>query len=158
MANEIKKDLTESFMQTLQAFSMTGDEENNQNMYPSNSLYGYTSSPHFAQPFPNEQNNLEHNMFAASQKNQTEILPQLLQQLSEMQNQIANLTLSANTPNKGANGNEKVNPKTGKPWRRYCWSHGCCTHWGRACTQKARGHKDDTTFRNCMGGSNQNCL
>ena len=51
-----------------------------------------------------------------------------------------------------------VNPKTGKPWRRYCHTHGCCNHWGRHCKDKAPGHKDEATFRNRMGGSNFNCL
>ena len=157
VANETKKDLTENFMQTLNAFSMTGDEENhNQNQYPSDPLYGYPS-PHFAQSFPPDQNHLEQTMFAATQKNKSEILPQLLQQISNMQNQIANLTLSANTTRK-SRVSDNVNPKTGKPWRRYCWTHGCCTHWGRTCPQKASGHKDDATFRNRMGGSNENCL
>ena len=50
------------------------------------------------------------------------------------------------------------NPKTSKPWRRYCHTHGCCNHWGCNCKDKAPGHKDDATFRNRMGGSNLNCL
>ena len=50
------------------------------------------------------------------------------------------------------------NPKTGKPWRRYCHAHGCCNHWGCNCKDKAPGHKDEATFRNRMGGSNLNCL
>ena len=49
-------------------------------------------------------------------------------------------------------------PKTSKPWRRYCHTHGCCNHWGCNCKDKSPGHKDDATFRNRMGGSNLNCL
>jgi len=51
-----------------------------------------------------------------------------------------------------------INPRTGKKFKRYCWSCGCCTHWGRDCTQKKSGHKDTANFKNRMGGSNKNCL
>ena len=54
--------------------------------------------------------------------------------------------------------NKEINPRTGKPWRRYCWTHGCCTHGSKDCTNKAAGHKDDATFKNRQGGSNKNCL
>ena len=27
-----------------------------------------------------------------------------------------------------SNENALLNPKTGKAWRRYCWTHGCCNH------------------------------
>ena len=53
---------------------------------------------------------------------------------------------------------KKINPRTGKPYKRYCWSCGCCDHWGRHCTDKKPGHKDDATFQNRMGGSNKFCL
>ena len=52
-----------------------------------------------------------------------------------------------------------VNPKTGKPYKRYCFTCGCCNHWGRNHPgPKAPGHRDDATFKNRMGGSNKNCL
>ena len=53
---------------------------------------------------------------------------------------------------------KEMNPKTGKSWRRYCHTHGCCDHWGRTWADKATGRKDDATFWNHMGGSNKNCL
>ena len=53
---------------------------------------------------------------------------------------------------------EAINPKTGKQWRRYFWSCGCCPHWGKHCPEKKLGHHDDATFRNLMNGNNQNCL
>ena len=52
---------------------------------------------------------------------------------------------------------DKINPHTGKPWKRYCWSCGCTTHKGRDCPNKKEGHKDEASFKNRMGGSNKNC-
>ena len=51
-----------------------------------------------------------------------------------------------------------INPKTSRLWHRYCHTHNCCNHWGRACKNKAPDHKDKTTFCNYMGGSNKNPL
>ena len=63
-----------------------------------------------------------------------------------------------NDPNGGGGQNNNINPRTGRPYRRYCWTHGCCAHWSRNCNNKAQGHKDNATFRNRLGGSNRNCL
>ena len=51
-----------------------------------------------------------------------------------------------------------INVKTGKPFKRYCWTHGCCAHFSRNCDSKAIGHIDNTSFKNRQGGSNKNCL
>ena len=52
-----------------------------------------------------------------------------------------------------------INPKTGREYKRYCWTCGCCNHWGNNHPgTKAAGHQDDATFKNRMGGSNKNCL
>ena len=60
------------------------------------------------------------------------------------------------------NGNESnnpvLNPRTGKPWRRYCWSHGCCDHWSSKCPQHKPGHKLNATFKNRMGGCTDGVL
>ena len=56
------------------------------------------------------------------------------------------------------NDNAKINPRTGRPFRRYCWSCGCCDHWGRNCPVRKQGHKINATFRNRMGGSTQGVL
>ena len=102
-------------------------------------------------------------MLTTIQKTNNPMMMQMLQQMATMQSQLANLTLSAtNTPRTRGLGlgtnTSTVNPRTGKPWRRYCWSCGCCTHWSKNCPQKKSGHKDDATFRNRMAGSNANCL
>ena len=51
-----------------------------------------------------------------------------------------------------------INPKTGKVWCRYCHTYSCYIHFGIKYQDKAPEHKDEATFRNCMGGSNFNCL
>ena len=53
--------------------------------------------------------------------------------------------------------NKNINPKTGKEWKRYCWTCGCCPHWGKNCPVKKKGHKNEATFKNRMGGSDCNC-
>ena len=65
------------------------------------------------------------------------------------------------TPPQRGTGNESpptINPRTGRPYKRYCWSHGCCAHWGRDCQNKKAGYKDEATFKDRMGGSNKGCL
>ena len=54
--------------------------------------------------------------------------------------------------------NYDLKPKTGLPWKRYCWLCGCCAHWGRNYPNKKKGNKDEAMFNNCMNGSNQSYL
>ena len=54
--------------------------------------------------------------------------------------------------------NKDINPRTGKKFKRYCWTCGCCPHWGKDCPNKSPGHQDNANFKNRMGGSNKNCL
>jgi len=84
----------------------------------------------------------------------TDQVDQLTKLVSELQRDIRQLK-PRSTP---SSSSTEFNPKTGKPWRRYCHTHGCCNHWGRNCKNKASGHKDDATFRNRMGGNDDNCL
>ena len=51
-----------------------------------------------------------------------------------------------------------INPKTGRPYCRYCHSCGCCNHWGKFCPNKMPGHIDSTNFKDRKGGSNEGCL
>ena len=41
-----------------------------------------------------------------------------------------------------------INPRTGKKFKQYCWSCGCCPHWGKDCPQKKPGHQDAANFKN----------
>ena len=70
---------------------------------------------------------------------------------------LANGTNGPTPPNRG-NQLPTVNPRTGRPYKRYCWTHGCCTHWSRHCKNKKQGHQDAATFTNRMNGSNKGCL
>ena len=67
----------------------------------------------------------------------------LLQLMSELNKKVHVLT-SMKPPKK----NIIVNPKTGKPYRRYCHSCGCCDHWGKHCQNKKPGHRDNATSNN----------
>lgn len=53
---------------------------------------------------------------------------------------------------KSNNDNYRINPKTGRSWKRYFWTCGCCDHHGRTCENKAEGHMDDATFRDRKKG------
>ena len=59
-------------------------------------------------------------------------------------------------PPNGKKTASAINPKTGQEWKHYCWTCGCCPHWGKNCPNKKKGHKNEATFKNRMGGSNQN--
>ena len=105
-------------------------------------------------------------MFGVTDNNNNAMMQQLLQQMQTMQQQISGINLTNqqqnqfggkyNTTNQGGN-NKNVNPRTGLPWKRYCWLCGCCTHWSKNCAQKKSGHKDEASFKTRMGGSNENC-
>ena len=91
------------------------------------------------------------------------ILEQLLKQMAAMQTQLGNMTNKKSYTTKATNKEntapmDNINPKTGQPWRRYCWSCGCCPHWSKYCPEKKKGHKMEATFKNRMNGSNTNCL
>ena len=81
------------------------------------------------------------------------------QALADLTAKIEALTPSSrNNPNPNGDGLPTINPRTGRPYKRYCWTHGCCAHWGRHCNAKKPGHKDDATFKDRKGGSNKGCL
>ena len=130
------------------------------------SAYGHP----YMQPF--EQMKMDtptqHNIFAAYQSAKDPMMDQMLQQLKTMQTKISGLTLKNKKPNASKHKgsilqsdqilNNTCNPKTGLLWKRYCWLCGCCPHWGKTCSTKKKGHKDDATFKNRMNRSNNNCL
>ena len=45
----------------------------------------------------------------------------------------------------------------GRTPKRYCWSCGCCPHWGRDCEVKKHGHKNDENFKKRKGESDKDC-
>ena len=62
-------------------------------------------------------------------------------------------------------GKEKQAVETKKPKsnfirnqvHKYCWTHGACGHESRQCKNKKEGHRDEATFSNRLGGSDQFC-
>ena len=81
--------------------------------------------------------------------NTTTDLLNLIKQLTE---KVDKLSHNQTTPSC------TINPKTGKPYKRYCWSCRCCDHWGKNCPNKKTGHQDTATFKDRKGGSNKDCL
>jgi len=84
-------------------------------------------------------------------------LESLMTTIQDLKKEITSLK-SNNSSRSDSTTNKDINPRTGKPYKRYCWSHGCCAHHGRNCNAKKSGHKDEATFKTRMGGSNTNCL
>ena len=81
-------------------------------------------------------------------------LDTLINTIKGLQHDITTLENTPSTPP----SNSEINPKTGKPWKYYYWTHGCCPHSSKSCPDKMTGHKDEVTFKNRLGDSNKNCL
>ena len=93
----------------------------------------------------------------------------MMTMLATMQKNIDTLTerlaataqnLGINTPSGtlGTQTNKIINPKTGRSFKLYCCTCGCCPHWGRNCYCKATEHKDDATLKDHKHGSDENCI
>ena len=54
----------------------------------------------------------------------TDTTEKLFKMIGALSKRVEQFSPSSNPPN------EKVHPKTGKPYRRYCWSCGCSDHSG----------------------------
>ena len=89
------------------------------------------------------------------------MMGKLLQSFNDLSRKVDELSSksdSTSTINRSKANNNNINPKTGKPYRRYCWSCGCCTHWGQFYPNKKKGHQDDASFKDRKGGSSKGCL
>ena len=97
VVSNLKNELAENFMQTLQAMHMTDDQENqNPNLQSQMVPTSYIAQPTGIQ---------DNNMFSAVQTAQDPILQQLLAQMAQMQSQIENLNLT----NKGSSRTSYAN-------------------------------------------------
>ena len=85
------------------------------------------------------------------------MMEKLLKSFQELQLKVDTMCKNT-TENKNNNKLPTINPRTGQPYKRYCWTHGCCAHWSRQCPAKKRGHQDDATFKDRKGGSTQGVL
>ena len=87
--------------------------------------------------------------------------PAILKLLESLQKEIQNLKVPSSdppTPSSDSDDLPLINPRTNQPYKRYCWTHGCGSHWSNRCRNPKAGHKNEATFRNRMGGSNKGCL
>ena len=158
MNNALRDDIQNSLHDTIKALSVISQNQENINPNTTNFELPYQSNV-YNHAIPNGYSlpeETESEMHAANNvSNTTESFSQLLREMQEMKNTVKNLTL---TNQQSKKEQKDVNPKNGLPWKRYCWSCGCCAHWGRNCPNKKTGHKNEATFKNRMNGSNNNCL
>ena len=138
MTNNLKSEFNSNLMETFRAF----------NMIDENHMQSENNNNH------NSHDHEEQKMLAMT-GDRDPLVELLLKQMTSMQTQLQNMSSNTGTPK--FTKSDQINPKTGQPWKRYCWSCGCCPHWGKNCPDKKEGHKNDATFKNRMEGSNKNC-
>ena len=78
-----------------------------------------------------------------------EKMNETMQQQAEV---LKNITNTSGGNNNGGSGYRKR-----RNISKYCWSHGACAHSSAECNNKKRGHQNDATFSNKMGGSTRFC-
>ena len=147
MSNNLKQEFENNLAHTLQALSLI--DENKENM-------NYQLNEQFI-----PQNEEQETMMMNMKSKRDPIIDQLMKQMTVMSNQIQALSGGNNMNTRaGQSGSSSshINPKTGQEWKRYCWSCGCCAHWGKNCPNKKKGHENEATFKNRMNGSDHNCL
>ena len=87
----------------------------------------------------------------------TSSIESLLTIIKNLEQKVDTLTTNQTQQKPAYKPNEDTfNPRTGKPWKRYCWSCGYVSHLGKHCPYKKQGHKDEATFKSRMGGNNLN--
>ena len=85
--------------------------------------------------------------------NSNQKMDQMMKMFQGLCKKVDDLAAAQQGPATKLNNKENVNPRTGRAWRCYCWTHGCCDHWSNKCPQRKPGHKLNATFKNRMGGS-----
>ena len=151
LSADLKEEVKKGLFESIQAFNIS-QQENIPQQFP----FEWSQHPDTPDFTPSQ-----NTMFAAQQNANNPMIAQLMEQMEIMQTQLAavcSLVPNESIPNDATKKDNTINPKTGKPWKKYCWSCGCCTHWSKTCPNKKRGHKDEATFRNRIGGSSENCL
>ena len=147
LASNLKNEIQEGLVETLQALNLTS--RNQENIDP---------NIQYAPPPPQYQPPIDTSLlsqFGVNQISTSTTIAQLLQEMKDMKCTI--IELKNGQANSKSSSSGTINPRTGQPWKRYCWSCGCCTHWSRNCPAKKKGHQDNATFKDRMGGSNENC-
>ena len=142
MAERMEQNLKINMIETLTG--LCGQLENEENIAPQQESANNLAQPNFS----------DNAMFQLLTSLQNKV-----EALSSNRNRNTSSRFNASPPNtSGEQELPTTNPNTGKAYKRYCWTHGCTSHWGRHCKNKKTGHKDEATFKDRMGGSDKNCL
>ena len=88
-----------------------------------------------------EANSVTSDLTLQTLQNQMELMTQMMETMKIMQN-----SQTVQTTKKKRNPNQ----------RKYCWTHGLCSHSGADCRSPAEGHKAEATLQNRMNGSVKN--
>ena len=131
MSNNLKQEFETNLAHTFQALSLIDENKENVN---------YQLEDQFI-----PQNEEQEKMMMNMKSKRDPIIDYLMKQMTAMSNQIQALS-GGNNMNTGTGQSgslsSHINPKTGQEWKRYCWSCGCCSHWGKNCpTKKFRTQK-----------------
>ena len=131
-----QENLVNQFQRNLfTAFESSAQSENQENFPPN---YSQTS-----QPVTDSDNisNMTSNMSSQSnstEKSMVQMLQQMMNKMSELETKVKK---GGRTNTKGgSNYTSKLNPMIEKPWKRYCWTYGCCDHLGKLCPNLPTGH------------------
>ena len=91
----------------------------------------------------------------------TQILPQLMYKMQQMQTIMSQMQTQKNNNNKSFGGDNRIsgdNKSKKVPfWRKlYYWNHGECNHQGNFCRSKSEVKKDNSTFCEQLNGRDRN--
>ena len=97
--------------------------------------------------------------------NFNQVIPKLVAQVDNLQQLVTELSTTNSRPSFVSTDISSISSTTNEiasngyifPLRmnKYCWTHDLCGHNGSVCRAKADGHKDNATYDNRMGGSNE---
>ena len=141
LTDNLKNEIQNGLLETFQALNISS--QNQENIHPNIQPPSLNPPPpqwsHLPQaclpinPSPFDQ---QHGMNQTTSEQTT--IAQLLQEMQNMRTTIDNLTLSNRQSSNKGPFDKTTNPRTGQPWKRYCWSCGCCPHWSRNCPVKKK--------------------
>ena len=148
-----QEQLADSFQRNLfEAFETYAHHDKQKHIQDS-----YQSDSDKENELPAELSNMIYNV-SSKQSSNSSADNNILEMLQKMMEKMNKLETKVYTQNTSKKTSSKLNPKNGKAWKRYCWTCGCCDHWGKFCPQPAAGHKNDATFKDRMNGSTTGVL
>ena len=154
LAQTMEEQLKVNLVETLDSYARFNQE----NVPPSPQVGNLLGLPAGCRPATNNPDDAS-NLGSISNVSTESAILSALQELTKQVANIGNANNGNNTnddnngTNRSNNNKSSTNPRTGRAWRRYCWSCGCCNHWGRNCPNRKPGHQNDATFKDRKGGS-----